>query len=130
MPGAIRANARIQRGCAWTLDQPAHVRIAMPSWFPVYLACKIVLVQRAQTPVVFAVNLSHACMDPANWATVTHTASVRRGIPHVARFTNNVAPDSPFYPPAGPGDAGSDGVFAACLTALNVVMRLELGRSP
>jgi hypothetical protein len=43
---------------------------------------------------------------------------MRRGIPHVARFTNMVSPNSTFFPPAGPGNAGSEGEFPP--TALTV----------
>jgi hypothetical protein len=35
---------------------------------------------------------------------------LHRSHPHVTRFTHNYSPDSKFFPPGGPGNAGSEGV--------------------
>lgn len=43
---------------------------------------------------------------------------LRRSHPHVTRFTHNYSPDSKFFPPGGPGNAGSEGVCLPVNTGL------------
>jgi hypothetical protein len=71
-----------------------------PAFHPAFL-------QPPQSPC----RCTFSCMA-ARPSTVNSNAMLAcRGIPHVARFTNRVSPTSKYFPPAGPGNAGSEGVL-------------------